>query len=97
MACIILDTIYPWHRNSSDCLHTSTALIAAGSPFVSGCRGLKPADRKIIREDIKEVEYPWLIGVPLVHALGRDLRKVRTSLTQSNAPVTSHYLRRSIQ
>jgi phage-related protein len=40
-------------------------------------RDLDPADRKIIGEDIKDVEFSWPIGMPL----GRDLWEVRSSLT----------------
>jgi phage-related protein len=44
-------------------------------------QGLKSADRKIIGEDIKDVEFSWPIGMPLVRSLGRDLWEVRSSLT----------------
>jgi phage-related protein len=44
-------------------------------------QGLKSADRKIIGEDIKDVEFSWPIGMPMVRSLGRDLWEVRSSLT----------------
>ena len=39
-------------------------------------------DRRIIGEDIKDVEFSWPLGLPLVRALGRELWEVRSSLTQ---------------
>src|SRR3990170_9147229 len=38
-------------------------------------------DRKIIGEDIKDVEFAWPIGMPLVRGLGDGLWEVRSSLT----------------
>ncbi|OFV97280.1 MAG: hypothetical protein A3F68_03215 [Acidobacteria bacterium RIFCSPLOWO2_12_FULL_54_10] len=37
-------------------------------------------DRKIIGEDIKDVEFAWPIGMPLVRGLGDGLWEVRSSL-----------------
>ena len=34
----------------------------------------------MIGEDIKDVEFSWPIGMPLVRSLGRDLWEVRSSL-----------------
>lgn len=39
-------------------------------------------DRKIVGEDVKDVEFSWPIGMPLVRALGGGLWEVRSSLTQ---------------
>jgi phage-related protein len=52
------------------------------SPVRDWIKGLDPADRKIIGEDIKDVEFSWPIGMPLVRALGRGLWEVRSTLTQ---------------
>jgi phage-related protein len=41
---------------------------------------LDPADRKIIGEDIKDVEFSWPIGLPLVRSLGHDIWEVRSNL-----------------
>jgi phage-related protein len=41
--------------------------------------GLDAADRKIIGEDIKDVEFSWPIGTPLVRSLGHDIWEVRSS------------------
>ncbi len=55
----------------------------------SGCepvrdwlKGLEPEDRKVIGADIKDVEFSWPIGMPLVRSLGRGLWEVRSSLLQ---------------
>jgi phage-related protein len=37
-------------------------------------------ERKVLGEDIKDVEYSWPIGMPLVRSLGRDLWEVRSNL-----------------
>ena len=50
-------------------------------PVRAWLQGFKPADRKIIGEDIKDVELSWPIGMPVVRSLGRDLWEVRSSLT----------------
>jgi len=57
-------------------------LLSGRSPVRDWIKGLDPADRKIIGEDIKDVEFSWPIGMPLVRALGRGLWEVRSSLTQ---------------
>ena len=38
------------------------------------------ADRKVIGTDIKDVEFSWPIGKPLIDSLGRGLWEVRSSL-----------------
>lgn len=49
-------------------------------PVREWLRGLEPEDRKIIGEDIKDVEYSWPIGMPLVRSLGHELWEVRSNL-----------------
>ncbi len=44
-------------------------------------KGLKPEDRKIVGEDINDVEFSWPIGMPLVRGLGDGLWEVRSDLT----------------
>jgi phage-related protein len=51
-------------------------------PVREWIRSLDAADRQIIGEDIKDVEFSWPIGMPLVRALGSGLWEVRSSLTQ---------------
>ncbi len=45
-------------------------------------RGLDAVDRRIIGADIKDVEFAWPIGMPLVRPLGRGIWEVRSSLSQ---------------
>ena len=49
-------------------------------PVREWLKGLEPEDRKVIGEDIKDVEFSWPIGMPLVRSLGRELWEVRSSL-----------------
>jgi hypothetical protein len=42
-------------------------------PVREWLKGLEPEDRKAIGEDIKDVEFSWPIGMPLVRSLGRGL------------------------
>ena len=49
-------------------------------PVREWLQGLDVADRKVIGEDIKDVEFSWPIGMPLVGALGRELWEVRSRL-----------------
>jgi phage-related protein len=39
---------------------------------------LEPEDRQAIGEDIKDVEFSWPIGMPLVRPLGRELWEIRS-------------------
>ena len=50
-------------------------------PVRDWLKGLTSADRKIIGEDIKDVEFSWPIGMPLCRALGKGLWEVRSDLT----------------
>jgi hypothetical protein len=49
-------------------------------PVREWLKGLEAEDRKVIGEDIKDVEFSWPIGMPLVGALGRELWEVRNRL-----------------
>jgi len=49
-------------------------------PVREWLRELEPEDRKAIGEDIKDVEFSWPIGMPLVRPLGRELWEIRSSL-----------------
>lgn len=49
-------------------------------PVREWLKGLVAEDRRIVGEDIKDVEFSWPIGMPLVRPLGRDLWEVRSSL-----------------
>jgi phage-related protein len=43
-------------------------------------RGLSPDDRKIIGTDIKEVQFGWPLGMPLVRKMEKDLWEIRSHL-----------------
>jgi len=49
-------------------------------PVREWLKGLEREDRKVIGEDIKDVEFSWPIGMPLVRSLGNELWEVRSSL-----------------
>jgi len=49
-------------------------------PVRAWLKSLDAEDRRIIGEDIKDVEFSWPIGMPLVRPLGRELWEVRSSL-----------------
>ena len=49
-------------------------------PVREWLKGLEPDERKVLGEDIKDVEFSWPIGMPLVRSLGRDLWEVRSNL-----------------
>ena len=49
-------------------------------PVREWLKGLEAEDRKVIGEDIKDVEFSWPIGMPLVGSLGRELWEVRSRL-----------------
>lgn len=51
-------------------------------PVREWLRQLNLADRKVIGEDIKDVEFSWPIGMPLVRSLGDGLWEVRSGLPQ---------------
>ena len=49
-------------------------------PVREWLKRLGPDDRKVLGEDIKDVDFSWPIGMPLVRSLGRELWEVRSSL-----------------
>jgi phage-related protein len=49
-------------------------------PVREWLKQLGPGDRRIIGEDIKDVEFSWPIGMPLVRNLRDGLWEVRSSL-----------------
>ena len=51
-------------------------------PVREWLKDLPVADRHILGTDIKDVEFAWPLGLPLVRPLGRELWEVRSSLTQ---------------
>jgi phage-related protein len=51
-------------------------------PVREWLKSLDKTDRKIIGEDIKDVEFSWPIGMPLCRVLGKGLWEVRSDVTQ---------------
>lgn len=49
-------------------------------PVREWLQGLESEDRKAVGGDIKDVEFSWPIGMPLVRPLGRELWEVRSNL-----------------
>jgi phage-related protein len=54
---------------------------AGREPVREWLKALAPEDRKTIGEDIKDVEFAWPIGMPLVRPLGNGLWEVRSDLS----------------
>lgn len=57
-------------------------LASGREPVREWLKALGRNDRKIVGEDIKDVEFSWPIGMPLCRPLGRGLWEVRSELTQ---------------
>ena len=51
-------------------------------PVREWLKDLDPEDRKIVGEDIKDVEFAWPIDMPLCRSLKGGLWEVRSALTQ---------------
>jgi phage-related protein len=49
-------------------------------PVREWLKALEEEDRKIVGEDIKDVEFSWPIGMPLCRSLGKGLWEVRSDL-----------------
>jgi phage-related protein len=49
-------------------------------PVREWLKALPKEDRTVLGEDIKDVEFSWPIGMPLVRSLGNGLWEVRSSL-----------------
>jgi phage-related protein len=49
-------------------------------PVREWLKRLEPEERKILGEDIKDVEFSWPSGMPVVRPLGRELWEVRSNL-----------------
>ena len=56
-------------------------LEAGREPVREWLKSLESEDRKILGEDIKDVEFAWPIGMPLVKNIGNGLWEVRSDLT----------------
>ena len=58
------------------------ALPSGREPVREWLKDLSAEDRKIVGEDIKDVEFAWPIGMPLCRPLSRGLWEIRSNLTQ---------------
>ncbi len=58
------------------------ALPSGREPVRDWLKALDRDDRKIVGEDIKDVEFSWPIGLPLCRSLGDGLWEVRSTLTR---------------
>jgi phage-related protein len=56
-------------------------LSSGREPVREWLKSLQEEDRKVIGEDIKDVEFSWPIGMPLCRSLGRGLWEVRSDLS----------------
>jgi phage-related protein len=56
------------------------ALPSGREPVREWLKALSAADRKVIGEDIKDVEFSWPIGMPLCRSVGGGLWEVRSDL-----------------
>lgn len=50
-------------------------------PVREWLKELSPADRKIIGDDIRDLEFAWPVGLPLCRSLGSGLWEARSNLT----------------
>ncbi len=58
------------------------ALPSGCEPVRDWLKALSVEDRKLVGEDIKDVEFAWPIGMPLCRSVGRGLWEVRSTLSQ---------------
>lgn len=58
------------------------ALPSGREPVREWLKELSLEDRRIVGEDIKDVEFAWPIGMPLCRPLRHGLWEVRSNLTQ---------------
>jgi len=58
-----------------------------GEPVREFLRGLSPEDRKSIGADIKEVQFGWPLGMPLVRKMQTGLWEIRCHLERRTVRV----------
>src|SRR5260370_36723804 len=58
------------------------ARAAGREPVRDWLKSLGADDRKVIGEDIKDVEFSWPIGMPLCRPFGNGLWEVRSNLAR---------------
>ena len=55
--------------------------VSGREPVREWLRQLGPADRKIVGDDVRDLEFAWPVGLPLCRSLGGGLWEVRSDLT----------------
>jgi phage-related protein len=50
-------------------------------PVREWLKELSPTDRKIVGDDVRDLEFAWPVGLPLCRSLGGGLWEVRSDLT----------------
>lgn len=55
-------------------------------PVREWLKALDRDDRKVVGEDIKDVEFSWPVGMPLCRPLGKGLWEVRSDLARPDCP-----------
>jgi phage-related protein len=63
------------------------ATLRGAEPVRTWLRALPRAERKVIGEDIKTVQFGWPLGMPLVRKMVPDLWEIRSALPQGIARV----------
>jgi len=58
------------------------ALPSGREPVREWLKDLSRDDRKIVGEDIRDVEFSWPIGMPLCRPMGGGLWEVRSTLVR---------------
>lgn len=56
---------------------------AGSEPVKNWLKGLEKEDKSAIGKDIKEVEFGWPKGMPLVRKMDKDLWEVRTDISNN--------------
>lgn len=85
MAAAITVPYHFWYTHSDGFEAASGAFYRdenGREPVREWLREFPPQDRRIIGEDINDVEFAWPLGLPLIRSLGRSLWEVRSALTQ---------------
>ena len=67
---MVLYDMKPWLKRLPARFYRSDS---GREPVREWLKGLEPEDRRVIGEDIKDVEFSWPIGMPLVGSLGHEL------------------------
>ncbi len=59
----------------------------AKEPVREWLKSLSAKDKKIIGEDIKSIQFAWLIGMPMVRKIDKNLWEVRSNLNKRIARI----------